>query len=164
MRICTNCKESRSFDSFSKGCGSGGKRSQCKICDSKYRVKYKEDGRKAAYLRDYRSAGGKTSNDYILKNPINEMFYNSKTRAKQKGLEFNIEKSDIVIPSMCPVFGIPLLRGKHQPTNNSPSLDRRDNSKGYVKGNVYVISYKANSIKRDATVEDLEKIIEYMKN
>lgn len=49
------------------------------------------------------------------------------------------------------------------PTDNSPSIDRIDNLKGYTKENIKIISHRANAIKRDASVEEVEKILKYMK-
>lgn len=98
-------------------------------------------------------------NRYVLKH--------ARSSAKIKGLEFNLELHDIIIPTHCPVFGFELvsLKGKgKQKTNNSISIDRIDNTKGYVKGNIQIISWRANRIKADATIEELEKLLEYMKN
>jgi hypothetical protein len=95
-----------------------------------------------------------------LNNPERYMHSREKSRAKEKGIQFNIEKSDINIPIICPILGIPIIKeykkGKKQgPSSNSPSLDRIDNLKGYVKGNVRVISHKANTMKHSATKEEL---------
>lgn len=89
----------------------------------------------------------------------------SRYRAKQKGLEHNITLEDISIPEFCPVLGVRLESNTNNLTaqNNSPSIDRIDNSKGYIKGNVRIISYRANAIKNNATIEELQKIINYMK-
>jgi hypothetical protein len=88
------------------------------------------------------------------------MHSRAKSRAKKRGTEFNIDKSDIDIPIICPILGIPIIKEykkgkKNGPTPNSPSLDRVDNSKGYVKGNIRVISHKANTMKHNATKEEL---------
>ena len=48
--------------------------------------------------------------------------------------------------------------------SNSPSLDRIDNSKSYVKGNVKVISYKANILKGNGSIEELSAVVRYMEN
>ncbi len=84
----------------------------------------------------------------------------SKKRAKKLGLEFNLEISDIVIPDTCPILGIPLFYKGGPRTNNSPSVDRIDNTKGYVKENIWVISWRANHIKGNATLEELKLIVE----
>lgn len=86
------------------------------------------------------------------------MLERSRSRARKKGFEHNIDIDDIFIPKVCPLLGIPLFQGKDCVIPNSPTLDRIDSSKGYVKGNVWVISYKANTIKNNATVEELEQI------
>jgi hypothetical protein len=44
------------------------------------------------------------------------------------------------------------------------SLDRVDNTKGYIPGNVRVISRKANLMKSSLTLDVLEKLIKYIKN
>lgn len=89
------------------------------------------------------------------------MWSSARKRAKQKGLEFNIELSDIVIPEYCPVLGMKLSRKNSKQKDNSPSLDRIDNTKGYVKGNVIVVSYKANRLKSDATMPELQHVVNF---
>ena len=82
-------------------------------------------------------------------------FLSLKARAKRKGLEFHLDENDVLGVTVCPVFGFPLVRSLGRPSWNSPSLDRIDNTKGYVKGNIQIMSYLANSMKRDATDEQL---------
>jgi hypothetical protein len=78
-------------------------------------------------------------------------------RSKKKGIEFNLELSDVVIPKICPVLKIPLTAGSSSggPRGCSPSLDRIDNTKGYIKGNVQVISHKDNTMKHCADNNEL---------
>ena len=86
-----------------------------------------------------------------------------KKRAKQKGFDFDLTLDDIPqIPSVCPVLGIPIIinEGNHWPTDNSPSVDRIDSTKGYIKGNIRIISNRANRIKADATIDELRKVLE----
>ena len=98
-------------------------------------------------------------------NEISAMWSRAKYRAKQKGLEFTIEQDDITIPETCPLLGIPLIchRGKGSQQGNSPSLDRIDPTKGYIKGNVWVISNRANTLKNDASLQELELLVENLK-
>ena len=81
--------------------------------------------------------------------------------AKCKGVPFNLTLEDIKVPEFCPILGIPLARSTGSHTDSSPSLDRIDPSLGYVRGNVIVISYRANRIKNDATIPELQKISDF---
>ncbi len=94
----------------------------------------------------YRQSTRKTGQD-----PRSPMWSRAKYRAKIKGWEFNITKEDIVIPDTCPLLGTPM---------QSASLDRLDPSKGYIKGNVWVISNRANTLKNDATLSELKTLVE----
>jgi len=82
-------------------------------------------------------------------------------RAKRKGLAFDITADDLIVPEFCPVLGVRLEPGNGL-SPNSPSVDRVDNSKGYVKGNVRVISTRANALKGDATPAEVQKLLAYM--
>jgi hypothetical protein len=85
------------------------------------------------------------------------MFYRVKSRAKKEGIEFSIENIDIQIPEYCPILrNIKLNKNNSVGKFDSPSLDRIDNSKGYIKGNIQVISMKANAMKNNATLEELK--------
>jgi archaellum component FlaC len=87
----------------------------------------------------------------------------ARQRARKKELEFNLEAVDIVIPSKCPILDIEIVRNKKgNLKTNSPSLDRIDNTKGYIKSNVMVISNKANTMKNDASPEELIKFAKWI--
>lgn len=86
----------------------------------------------------------------------------AKFRAKKKGIPFDLSPDDFDIPEVCPVFGHPF----EPPKKNawwSPSLDRTIPALGYVKGNVRIISMRANMLKGDASLEELEKVIAYVR-
>lgn len=84
---------------------------------------------------------------------------------KRKNLPFNLEASDIIIPDICPVLNIPIIfTDGFGPRDNSPSIDRIRPKLGYVKGNIAVISFRANKIKTDATLEEIEKVANWLKN
>lgn len=86
------------------------------------------------------------------------MWCSAKASANQRNLPFNIEPADILIPTVCPLLGIPLYVGKKKHCPNSPSLDKIIPAKGYVKGNIQVVSYRANVIKQDASLEELQTL------
>lgn len=83
--------------------------------------------------------------------PERALLVAAKTRATKRELPFDLEESDIVIPEICPYLKKPLKAN----TRYAPSLDKIDPAKGYVKGNIEVISRKANVMKNDASVEEL---------
>jgi len=91
------------------------------------------------------------------------LYKNIKSRCKRIGREFSIELEDIIIPEKCPVFGFELKREDKQTWMCAPSVDRIDSSKGYIKGNITIVSRRANILKRDATVEELEQLLNYYK-
>lgn len=93
------------------------------------------------------------------KNPLIFIFQDAKRRSKRLRLDFNIVKEDFVLFKKCPLLGIPIkYNGFIKRTDNSASLDRIDSSKGYIKDNTWIISDRANRIKRDATFEEFERI------
>lgn len=85
-------------------------------------------------------------------------------RAKNSGLEFDLELSDIKIPDICPVLGLPLIAhsGSSGGGKYSPSLDRIDPNKGYIKDNIRVMSQLANAMKANASVEELIKFAKWV--
>jgi hypothetical protein len=101
--------------------------------------------------------------ELTVKNKEKMLWFSAKKRAKHKKLDFSIEIDDIIIPEYCPVLGIPLLRDNSIQLDNSPTLDRIDNTKGYIKGNVCVISNRANIVKNCGSIYEHLKVVEYMK-
>lgn len=84
-----------------------------------------------------------------------------KCRAKKRGLDFNLDADDMEFPETCPILGISISAKLGR--DNWPSFDRVDNSKGYTKDNVRVISARANMLKNANTIKTLESILKYMK-
>lgn len=91
------------------------------------------------------------------KSLVNKIYERAKSRANKKNLEFNIETEDIVIPELCPVFNVP-LKGRY-----CASIDRIDSSKGYIKGNIQIISNRANILKNDGSLREFEQLVEFLK-
>ena len=149
MKICSFCKKKLSIEKFRTVSRKNWRRQypQCKICESSLmKVKYK-------------------------KNPIPQMLSNAKIRAKQKGVDFNLTSQYLkkIFPkdNKCPISGLNFEFGyinrEKINKNNSPSLDRIIPSKGYVIGNVMIISDLMNRMKQDSTYEDIEKLYNFYK-
>ena len=96
---------------------------------------------------------------WVDTDPQGYMFCMIRAHAKQRGQDFNLEKSDIVIPDVCPVFGTQFSR---ETRDSTPSIDRLDPTKGYIKGNIDVISFRANRLKNNGTLEDFQQIVKYL--
>ena len=118
------------------------------ISQNNYRKRFDEDFKTLIYAQ---------KRDSRIRNFVHAMWKAAKKRAEEKGLEFNIDESDIIIPEICPVLEVPLVFGTKDNYDYSPSLDRIDNTKGYIKGNIWVISKKANTMKSSATLQELHK-------
>jgi hypothetical protein len=151
---CTKCKESLPIEQFydKKGRTSNyGKTSDCKSCRLSMNVQWR------------------------LKNPFKYVLNNAKQRYKKRPnsvpQEFNIDEDylkQIDTTDICPILGIPMQwyvdAGKNVSNGtrilnpNSKSLDRIDSSRGYIKGNILIISWRANQIKQDSTREELIKL------
>src|SRR5579885_873938 len=97
--------------------------------------------------------------DHNRRHPISVIFQHARKRAKEKNIPFDITADDLVVPKFCPILGIELCVNEKHAKDNSISLDRIVPELGYVRGNVAIISYKANTIKNNASIEDLEKVL-----
>lgn len=139
---------------------------------------YSEDEReyRRAYSRKYHAKNRERlitrSREYyeIHKERLNSMtkeemlFRNARNRAKKKKVPFTITIEDIIIPDNCPVFPwIKLCLTNDKTEDNSPSLDRVIPELGYVKGNIQIISHRANTIKSHGTAEEHMIVAEYIK-
>lgn len=106
----------------------------------------------AAYMRYWRR----------LK-PAKTLLCLAKQRAKIQGIPFSIKEEDIICVRKCPILGIPLQYGLNKSSNASPSLDRIIPSKGYVKGNIAVMSLRANRLKSNATYQEIYNLHKWFK-
>ena len=140
-KACTGCRIVKSLDDYPPDRRSrDGKQARCRSCINQW-VK-----------------------NHYHSNPAEGMLRRAATRARSNGMEFSLKAEDITpLPEFCPVFGTRLrLRAKSQDPN-AYSLDRIDNSKGYVKGNVAVMSYRANRLKNDGTAQEHEAIAAWIR-
>ncbi len=83
----------------------------------------------------------------------------ARCRARKKNKEFNMKWTDLVWPEVCPLLGLKINYEASEFDGASPSIDRKDSSKGYTKENCWIISRRANTIKSDATLEELKLLV-----
>ena len=146
---CETCKTSKSSKNFRVRAGSKihSRRPFCLACEKNTRNNNYEKN-KTAHLQKI--------NKYRVKNWQMKMLWQAKATASRKNIPFNLDEHDISIPTNCKYLGVPLTQslGEGVVWSNT-SLDRIDPARGYVKGNVEVISRKANSMKNMATIDEL---------
>ena len=136
---CTQCGKTKKLSEYHNNYAKkkdgtpvgDGKRANCRICENARR--------KECYD----------------KNPITRMLMNSKSRARQYNIPFSITLTDVPIPKICPILEVPLILGTADNYEFAPSIDRIDPSKGYISGNVKVVSLLANRMKNNGTREQL---------
>lgn len=124
---------------------------------SKCAYKSTDSVKQAERIRKHYSRRNKSNWAYNL-------FDKARKRARKKGIPFNIVVDDIIIGEKCPILNIPYEIGDGVVCNASPSLDRIDPAKGYIRGNIQVLSYRANVLKSNATIDEIELILTHLKN
>lgn len=161
LKECSFCKKIKHISEFYKN------RNNycpfCKECHKNDTKKYRENWTQEQIKRE-RNRCKEKSRILLVNKPKEVMVKAARQRAKEKGLEINITSDNFEIPKFCPVLGIKLKNGKGKTLPSSPSLDRINSNLGYTKGNIMVISWRANSLKRNGSIDEFQKIIEYMRN
>jgi hypothetical protein len=144
---------------------------QCTVCSEKLPVTdFYKRAKASDGIQSYcKKCANKRAEVYSKANPVMRQTINmlckARERAREKHLEFNIDNEYVrsLVITHCPILGIPLEWSRNRGNGKlslagSPSLDRIDPTKGYVKGNVWIISHRANRIKSDATHEELKLV------
>lgn len=133
--------------------------------DPEYRARYIERQRELRQNPETKRKRNEYTREYRKTYDYRKILrYMASARAKKAGVPFDLSLDDIVIPERCPVLGVVLIRGVGKATDNSPSIDRMNPALGYVRGNVTVVSWRANRIKNDGTAEEHEAIARFMRS
>ena len=160
---CTRCGEKKPREDFPRDLRKKNKLgSWCNDC---LRIYQRKKGRERYKDPKIKKKLNKRCADAARKYPERYIFNRAKSRAKKQGLDFNLSIEDIVIPEICPLLGIKIKMGVYTgksgtALDSSPSLDRIDSTKGYIKGNIGVISFLANMMKNKATPKQIKTIAE----
>lgn len=144
MKTCSLCGVEKPLHEFYRNrCGT---HASCKPCyiqrNKEYQAKYRAGNRFAIRLRSCRA------------------------RALEKNLQFNLTTDylESIWTGVCPAFGVSLSIDAKRGEPGHAQLDRVDPGKGYVAGNVEWLSERANRIKDNATVDDLERILGWLRS
>jgi hypothetical protein len=162
--ICTGCGEDKDVAEFSRWSR------RCRDCKRAYSKEWYAKHREA----DPAWAVGRhlRQRKWRVDNPYQWLLTRARASAEARGLVFDIGAADLPypLPTHCPVLGCELLYTFDSPTGQrgvghacAASLDRIDSTKGYVPGNVAIISLRANVLKQDATIEELELLLHWLR-
>ena len=102
--------------------------------------------------------------EWRRKNPEKYLIQAARSRATMYGLRFTLTEDDIQIPTHCPILGIKLRKNIGGMKDNSVSIDRINNRRGYTPDNIVVVSLRANRLKSDASLDELKKITKFYSN
>jgi len=151
LKLCTTCNKNKNLDSFhTHPTAKYGRATICKSCK-----KNKDHERRLKNLQHYKDVANAREKEWCVSKPKDRLLRQARRRSLKKGVKFSITVEDIIIPQACPYLGIPLFRGESKVCANSPSVDEIIPGKGYVKGNVQIVSAKANTMKSNATPAQL---------
>lgn len=166
---CSKCKKRKLLKERAGGRGNY----RCIACNREY-----HNGRYADNPEKYREASARWRAAHPglaaqqcaqgkRNDPARYLWRLAKRRAAALGVPFTIQVEDLSIPDKCPVLGIelvPVLSGTGTQLPGTPSVDRLDPKLGYVPGNVTVISWRANSLKKDGSLMEFRKLVRWMKS
>jgi len=139
VKTCKECSTEKAVIQFSLNMAySDGLETRCKKCSN---------------------AAGRA---YRKQNNAQAIWSSRKYWATKNDVPFSISVKDVVVPKNCPILGIQLASGIGKASDASPTLDRINPDFGYVKGNVAVISHRANRLKSDMTVKEAKALLNYM--
>jgi len=152
IRTCYSCGVDKPLSDFCKDKHKAlGHAHQCKSCRTEFRNR-PEEKIKQQERRSHKKH----------KDPRGVLLSAAKSRAKAEGLPFSLVISDLYIPPVCPVLGIPLEVGTVANRDYSPSIDRIIPELGYTAKNTQIISYRANMIKNNATLDELRRVAAFV--
>lgn len=158
MKICRKCSTLKPLDEFQKDSRLKlGRTSLCRTCAAKHANDWHKANRTHhnQKMTDWRRSQRKT-------NPEKFLLTSARRRARETNRSFSLSLADIRMPEVCPVFKKPLVFGSGKCHPFSPSIDSIRPELGYVPGNIAIISLRANSIKQNATPEEIRLVADWL--
>jgi len=113
-----------------------------------------------------RTHGGYSQLSNVVERVKFQALVNIRERSRHRGYESDLDIADLpILTDSCPVLGIKYSKGSLKNKDFVPSVDRKNSNLPYLKkykDNLVFISHRANRIKSDATIEELQKILQYL--
>jgi hypothetical protein len=152
-KTCSKCKRSLRSGSFNvDGRSKDGLKAWCRQC-------HRQNSRDVR-ARDVPAANARHA-DWRKSDPKRYILWRAGQNARRAGLEFALTADDLTLPTHCPVLGLELHYPGSRNDQQAASLDRVDSTKGYVAGNVAVVSWRANTLKNSATAAEMCQLADF---
>jgi|SRR5579859_874820 len=107
----------------------------------------------------------KKENCYICspEGKIKTLMQKAKARAIKQNIDYDLDFNYVYrlyeeTKGKCPVLGFKFFSGSRA---TSASIDRLIPERGYIHGNISIISYLANAVRSSATSEQIRKVADY---
>jgi hypothetical protein len=164
---CPGCEKQLPLAYFSKDKHrSDGFRRKCKGCSSmEFKAYSNTDNYKERLARQVEQ-NKKLKQEDPVKRWARDAYYNTKQRATKLGLDFSLTKEWLIdnAPTRCPLLDIELVYNADKSVENTASVDRKNSAQGYTIENCKIISFKANRIKSNASVDEIALLVKNMKD
>lgn len=168
MKLCRTCKVAKGPEDFHADWRlKTGYKTNCKACVSQdHKEYYKKPGVREKQLKRAKDRRA----EYMLENPqlvwAREALKKARERARERDLPFELTLEWLMenMPARCPCLGIEFEYGKGMIVSGTPTVDKIDPSKGYTKENSWIISAKANTVKSNATVDEIRAVAQGLEN
>lgn len=165
LKACRKCGNEKPVTAFQKDplC-TGGFRHKCRECCNEYTRQWNAKNKEKVRATGRKSRHKRKASD-PMQSSLKEMLNGARWRARKSGVPFAVTVVDFDPPILCPVLGIPIDYGRKQtagPKDDSPSIDRIIPQLGYVPGNVRIMSFRANRIRNNGTLEDFRKLVAFL--
>lgn len=166
-KICSGCKKDLPLSLFSKDKHQkSGYRCRCKGCSSIEFKSYSNTNNYKERLVRQVADNKKLKQEDPIARWARDAYYNTKYRAKKLGLEFSLTKEWLIdnAPVKCPLLNTELVYNADKSVENTASVDRKNSAQGYTIENCKIISFKANRIKSNASVDEIALLVKNMEN
>jgi len=182
---CTTCGKIKPINEFikHKGCIDG-YAGTCRMCANTYSTNWKRKNsvrlakkRRERYAKNNGERVRQREIKRKLEHPIRVraqvLRMGMVTRSKKKNLDFDSDYFSVTYlmqllkdKPFCECCGKHLdtgFKNDNKPHDDSPSMDRINSSLGYTKENTALLCWRCNNLKRDATTQELDTILKWMR-
>ena len=162
-KICKHCGRDLPLEAFNKDKNRlDGRKSRCRECDAaSFKARYQDPEYRKAHSNRAKRWRERLKDVDPARLWAYDAVANAKMRSKRSGLPCTINMLDVMgaVVDTCPLLGLPITYATGVIHDNSPSLDRKLCERGYTKDNIAVISHRANRLKSDSTLEELQLLV-----